>query len=892
MRILLTILLLVSLNAKAASWYVDNTASGAGNGTSWTDAWTSSGAIVWASVSAGDTVNFSGGAGGKTYSGFTVNANGTSGSRITIRTGQDSGHTGMVTISGTLNAQKNYITIDGEVSGNRRWKMAAGSYIEMSYVPHPRVRYVEVSDVNLAIAMIGNVGGEVAYCKLTGIREHCAIRTTGRNFAAEGGTASYNQFFIHHNEIQVNKLAGSGTGPDGLQLGRGMTITNNLIYAVTGTIVGAEHQDLIQSYGSGGYHIVANNMFWDGSDSMIGNDSSGSNWRIYNNLFFLTGVNGTTALRWYNNATYSNIDIANNTFVDMALQTSYGAAIQLTSSSASAQPVSNVNIRNNIFYNCGRVYSVIQLTRLTGVNVSYNLMNAGALGNTTVSGASNVNGQSGVPDFVVYTQGGGTNNDLHLESVDTAANGNATNLSYLFTDDFDSITRTVPWAIGAYQSPGTGPSTNPVVSLAPSTLDFGFVKVGNTATQTVVVENIGDGTLTGSASTAAPFSITGNDDYALVNGATTNILVVYTPTTPGVQSGTVSFTGGGNATANVSGVSYTNQTGYHWVARGGTLNGYTITGNYINQSSEYSQVPNVFALYGFEIVTNGTYYFQANVRATNSGTDSLFFDINSIPNTPSNIWDVIPVTTGFEDRRIGARGSGTFDNPSYPTNFYYLTAGEYKMFFYAREPNLSISNISVLGWSTNSGTPPAIIIQPPSEFRVLEQGSTNFSVTVEGTLPVNYQWKHYDTNVVGGGFSARTVVLDPIRPANDGPYYCVITNLYGTTTSAVCYVTVVLAPEVNQNPLTTNIFWGNSLILTGNIVNAASLSWYRNGQLYASDTNRIVKPAYRIDTGLWVLQGRNEDGETNTAAARVYVIQSSNLVANTVSAGTATVGQQ
>jgi len=47
--------------ANATDWYVDNTASGANTGTSWTDAWQSFTDISWGSIAPGDTVYISGG---------------------------------------------------------------------------------------------------------------------------------------------------------------------------------------------------------------------------------------------------------------------------------------------------------------------------------------------------------------------------------------------------------------------------------------------------------------------------------------------------------------------------------------------------------------------------------------------------------------------------------------------------------------------------------------------------------------------------------------------------------------------------------------------------------------------------------------------------------------
>lgn len=91
------------------------------------------------------------------------------------------------------------------------------------------------------------------------------------------------------------------------------------------------------------------------------------------------------------------------------------------------------------------------------------------------------------------------------------------------------------------------------IQVTPTNLTFGDVTVGSTKDLTLTVKNTGGGTVTGNATTVAPFSIVSGGSYNLGAGEEHVVTVRYQPTSPGKHTGTVVFTGGNGATVSVTG---------------------------------------------------------------------------------------------------------------------------------------------------------------------------------------------------------------------------------------------------------------------------------------------------------------------------------------------------
>jgi len=91
------------------------------------------------------------------------------------------------------------------------------------------------------------------------------------------------------------------------------------------------------------------------------------------------------------------------------------------------------------------------------------------------------------------------------------------------------------------------------------------------------------------------------------------------------------------------------------------------------------------------------------------------------------------------------------------------------------------------------------IVSQPQSLVVTNGNRASFSVSVSGTLPLSFQWQKDGTNLTeGGNISGSTttnLVLTGVSATDAGNYTVVITGSYGSETSSVASLTVVLPPE-------------------------------------------------------------------------------------------------
>jgi sugar lactone lactonase YvrE len=93
--------------------------------------------------------------------------------------------------------------------------------------------------------------------------------------------------------------------------------------------------------------------------------------------------------------------------------------------------------------------------------------------------------------------------------------------------------------------------------------------------------------------------------------------------------------------------------------------------------------------------------------------------------------------------------------------------------------------------------PPQITNQPQSQFIIVGQNAS-FSIGAFGTSPLAYQWQFNGTNLSGQTGTAIAIT----KPATNlsGNYTVVITNAYGSVTSAVAALIVGSSPIVTYGP--------------------------------------------------------------------------------------------
>jgi hypothetical protein len=106
--------------------------------------------------------------------------------------------------------------------------------------------------------------------------------------------------------------------------------------------------------------------------------------------------------------------------------------------------------------------------------------------------------------------------------------------------------------------------TRPFIVVSPKKVDFGVVRTKHYATNSFLVENVGSGTLVGTATVPPPFKIVSGAHYKVERNGAAVVTVAYTPDGNLTNKAVVTFTGGtADVTATVTGKRSTKRWPYY-----------------------------------------------------------------------------------------------------------------------------------------------------------------------------------------------------------------------------------------------------------------------------------------------------------------------------------------
>jgi hypothetical protein len=175
----------------------------------------------------------------------------------------------------------------------------------------------------------------------------------------------------------------------------------------------------------------------------------------------------------------------------------------------------------------------------------------------------------------------------------------------------------------------------------------------------------------------------------------------------------------------------------------------------------------------------------------------------------------------------------------------------------------------------SGGTPAGITAQPTNQ-TVIAGSNVTFSVLASGTGPLSYQWRFNGSAISGA--TSNTYTLNSAQTNNAGGYDAVVTNSYGSVTSQVATLTVLVPPTITVQPQSQSVTNGANVTFTVFATGSSPLfyQWRKNGTNLATATaadlalNNLQSP----DAGNYTVVVTNSAGSATSAVAVLTVTSS------------------
>jgi GH25 family lysozyme M1 (1,4-beta-N-acetylmuramidase)/uncharacterized protein YpmS len=189
---------------------------------------------------------------------------------------------------------------------------------------------------------------------------------------------------------------------------------------------------------------------------------------------------------------------------------------------------------------------------------------------------------------------------------------------------------------------------------------------------------------------------------------------------------------------------------------------------------------------------------------------------------------------------------------------------------------VAVSNSSGSILSSNAtltvGNPPSITNQPSSV--TVSQGSpASFAVGANGTATLTYQWQLGGSNIAGATASAYSIAS--AQPSQAGNYLVVITNIFGSVTSAVKTLTVVSPPVIAVQPQSKSVFLSSNATFTVTATGTSlTYKWLFNASAISGATasSYTVSNAQTNNAGSYSVVITNIAGSMTSSNAVLTVI--------------------